>query len=142
MINGPQNCGNDLSYVFFFFFLVVIDTMMLNLFIAVVLEGYISTLNNNTGIISADMLNELVNSWVDYDPEATGWISVKDLIFLVYDVKEPLGKRTLFETEIKEQIKLKLDYLKIKNKPMTNRFVVHEGRNMVVPYSFALDVLK
>jgi hypothetical protein len=25
---------------------------------------------------------------------------------------------------------------------MTNRFVVHEARNMVVPYNFALEVLK
>jgi hypothetical protein len=106
LLNGPQNCGNDLAYLYFAFFLVVIHTMMLNLFIAVVLEGYMATLKDHIGIVSAEMLDDLVDTWVDYDPEATGWISVKDLIFLVYDVREPLGKRTLFETEVKEQIKL------------------------------------
>jgi len=82
--------------------MVVIHTMMLNLFIAVVLEGYMATLKDHIGIVSTEMLDDLVDTWVDYDPEATGWISVKDLIFLVYDVREPLGKRTLFETEVKE----------------------------------------
>jgi len=135
-----MECGTDLAFVYFLFFQIVVCTMTLNLFVAVVLEGYKSTNKEQSGGISFAMLNELVETWVEFDPEASGWISVKDLIFLVFEVKL-LGKRTLFETEVKEQLKLKLEELKRKNKSIENRFVVNEERDMVVPFNFALDVL-
>ena len=51
------------------------------------------------------MLDKLVKAWVEYDPEATGWINLKDVVFLICDVYEPLGKRNYFETEVKEVMK-------------------------------------
>jgi len=77
--------------MYFVFFIVVIQTMMLNLFMAVVIEGFASANKEHTGAVTAEMMNMLVTHWMDYDPDASGWINVKDLIFLVFEVKEPLG---------------------------------------------------
>ena len=121
--------------------------MMLNLFMAVVLEGYCSTNKEHTGAITQEILNLLVEHWVDYDPLATGWIDLKDVIFLIYEVNEPLGKSNLFETEIKEQTRLRLENYLEKNEQIKNkiididkRFVVQKERNMVVPFNFALSM--
>ena len=37
-------------------------------------------------------MDELIDLWQDYDPNATGWISIKKLIFLLYELPPPLGK--------------------------------------------------
>ena len=82
--DGPRECGNFFSYFYFGIFIVVIQMMMLNLFIAVVLEGFSSTNKEHTGAVTSEHFNELIELWVDYDPNATGWIDVRDLIFLIY----------------------------------------------------------
>ena len=74
---------------------------MLNLLIAVVLEGFSSTNKEHTGVVTTDHLNDLITIWQVYDPEARGFIQLKDLIFLIYGLDEPLGKQTEFEQEIK-----------------------------------------
>lgn len=65
---------------------------MLNLLTAVVLEGYSSTNKEHTGAVTSDHFNELIAEWVCYDPNATGWIDVKNLIFLIFGLSEPLGR--------------------------------------------------
>lgn len=66
--NGPKECGNQLAYIYFMMFIIVIHTMMMNLFMAVVLEGYCSTNKEHTGAITQEILSSLVEHWVDYDP--------------------------------------------------------------------------
>lgn len=66
--------------------------MMLNLLTAVVLEGYSSTNKEHTGAVTSEHFNKLIKEWVYYDPNATGWIDVKDIIFLIFGLDEPLGK--------------------------------------------------
>ena len=50
---GPQGCGGKDSYMYFVIFIVVIQMMMLNLFIAVVLEGFSSTNKEHTGVVTS-----------------------------------------------------------------------------------------
>lgn len=78
--------------------------MMLNLFIAVVLEGYSSTNKMHQGAVKSDDYELLLEKWVDYDYNATGWIDVHDLIFLIYELNEPLGRRSEYESDIKDQL--------------------------------------
>jgi len=33
----------------------------------------------------------LIEIWKDYDPNATGWITIKDLIFVMCELLPPLG---------------------------------------------------
>jgi hypothetical protein len=92
-----MECGTSLSYAYFALFIVVIQMMMLNLFIAVVLEGFSSTNKEHTGSVTSEHFNDLIDKWIHYDQEATGWIDVRDLIFLIYELSEPLGRFTEYD---------------------------------------------
>mmetsp|Transcript_35371 Transcript_35371/g.54134 ORF Transcript_35371/g.54134 Transcript_35371/m.54134 type:complete len:301 (+) Transcript_35371:3572-4474(+) len=50
---GPKECGGKEAYIYFGVFIVVIQMMMLNLFIAVVLEGFSSTNKEHTGVVTS-----------------------------------------------------------------------------------------
>ena len=76
---------------------------MLNLFIAVVLEGFSSTNKEHTGVVTSEHFNELLDAWMYYDSSGEGWINVTDVVFLIYELKDPLGKRAEFESEIQDQ---------------------------------------
>jgi hypothetical protein len=71
--------------------------MMLNLFIAVVLEGFSSTNKEHTGVVTSEHFQELLNKWEFYDPHATGFIEVENLIFLIYELPDPLGLNSIYE---------------------------------------------
>ena len=65
--------------------------MMLNLFIAVVIEGFSSTNKEHTGVVTQKDYMNFIDKWLLYDREATGWISLENLIFLMHEIDEPLG---------------------------------------------------
>jgi hypothetical protein len=65
--------------------------IIINLAIAAVIDGLSSARKDHTGIIKKDEINELFIIWSEYDPKATGWIEVTDLIFLLFELPQPLG---------------------------------------------------
>lgn len=64
---------------------------MLNLFIAVVIEGFSSTNKEHTGTVTQKDYQDFINKWLEFDPDATGWINLENLIFLMHKVDPPLG---------------------------------------------------
>jgi hypothetical protein len=68
--------------------------LIMNLSVAAVIEGLDNAKKENMGIVEGDEIEILIDMWQDYDPLATGWISMKDLVFLLYELPPPLGKRT------------------------------------------------
>ena len=58
-------------------------------------------------------------------------------------MRDPLGQKQLFETEIKELRNLMLENIRLKGKQnqLPKLFVVNNDKNMVVPFHFALKVL-
>jgi hypothetical protein len=44
------------------------------------------------GVIEGYVIDDLIDLWKDYDPTASGWISIKNLIFFLYELPPPLGK--------------------------------------------------
>jgi hypothetical protein len=71
--------------------------MMLNLFIAVVLEGFSQVNSQHVGFINSTHFNEFLDKWSFYDKEATGWIKLEDLVFLIFECGSPLGKKNDFD---------------------------------------------
>jgi hypothetical protein len=67
--------------------------LVMNLSVAAVIEGLDSAKKENMGIVEGDEITLLTLLWSDYDPYATGWITMKDLIFLLYELPPPLGRR-------------------------------------------------
>ena len=81
-----------LSYPFFISFTVIVTMLIMNLSVAAVIEGLDTAKKENLGIIQGDEIEELIDYWEDYDPNATGWITMTDLVFLLYELPPPLGK--------------------------------------------------
>lgn len=83
-----------LSYPFFISFTVIVTMLIMNLSVAAVIEGLDTAKKENLGIIQGDEIEMLIDYWQDYDHEATGWITMTDLVFLLYELPPPLGKRS------------------------------------------------
>jgi hypothetical protein len=65
--------------------------IIVNLFLAIVIEGFFEILLENEAIINKSQLFEFLIKWSDYDPEGTGFITFEDLIFLLFELPPPLG---------------------------------------------------
>ena len=80
------------AYPFFFMFVVLSQMVFINLFIAFVLQAYITSYEENCSLITLDDYDHLTSLWSIYDPKARGWIDPQDIAFLVYELVEPLGQ--------------------------------------------------
>ena len=89
-----KQCGTPFSFVFFISFTILVSMLIMNLSVAAVIEGLDNAKKENMGIVEGDEIEILIDMWQDYDPMATGWISMKDLVFLLYELPPPLGKRS------------------------------------------------
>lgn len=78
--------------------------MMLNLFIAVVLEGFTSTNKELTGEVNSEDFAKLIDLWSQFDNKATGWIGINDLCFLVFMLDYPLGHADTYKLEIQSKL--------------------------------------
>jgi len=92
--NVMKGCGTTLSYLFFFSFTILVSMLIMNLSVAAVIEGLDTAKKENMGIVQGDEIEQLIDQWQDYDPDASGWITIKDLVFLLYELPPPLGKRS------------------------------------------------
>ena len=66
--------------------------MMLNLFIAVVLEGFSSANKDFTSAVTNEDYKKFLDTWLEYDPDATGWLTLNDLVFFLNDLPAPFNK--------------------------------------------------
>jgi len=66
----------------------------MNLTVAAVIEGLDTAKKENMGVVQGDDIEMLIDYWQFYDPEARGWIKLTDLVFLLYELPAPLGKKT------------------------------------------------
>ena len=89
--DGIKGCGTNISFFFFISFMILLSMIIMNLSVAAVIEGLAEASKENTGIVSGDQIDILIDRWKDYDKNASGLISYKDLIFLLYEVPPPLG---------------------------------------------------
>ncbi len=86
--NGEANgCGNYwTSMIFFCSYQLLVTFIILNLFIAIILEGFSDIAEDTSLRIDDFMLAKYVKVWKKYDPEATSFISVKNFEEFVIDL--------------------------------------------------------
>ena len=65
--------------------------ILINLFLAVVVGGYIDSKKENEALISPAQMDEFLEKWAEYDPQGTGLLSPEDFAFLIHDLPPPLG---------------------------------------------------
>ena len=66
--------------------------LIMNLSVAAVIEGLDTACKENLGFVEGSQIDDFIELWRDYDPQATGWISINSLIFLLTELPPPLGR--------------------------------------------------
>ncbi len=61
----------------------------MNLSVAAVIEGLETARKENSGVVQGSDIDVLIDLWQGYDPVATGWISVQNLAFFLYELPPP-----------------------------------------------------
>ena len=87
--NG-QGCGNNFAYVYFISFFIVCSFLILNLFVAVIMDNF-DYLTRDWSILGPHHLDEFVRLWSEYDPDAKGRIKHVDVVTLLRKISPPLG---------------------------------------------------
>ena len=65
----------------------------MNLYVAVVLEGFAesSNANDEKNCLKPYQIEEFNERWADYDPNGTGFITNIQLVLILFELKKPLG---------------------------------------------------
>lgn len=122
-------------------FTVVVTMLVMNLSVAAVIEGLDTAKKENMGIVEGDEITLLTLLWSDYDPYATGWITMKDLIFLLYELPPPLGRRLSIMQKGLDDNNME-DGKKSSGSRQQERYLVNEEKRIVMKKVDALDLLK
>jgi hypothetical protein len=85
-------------------------------------------------------VQNLIEQWMEYDPKATGWISVLDFVCLIIELPPPFGDEELTKEWQKES---KADFEAAKKK-MYNKssYYVNEQKRIIVKNKDILKILK
>ncbi|XP_050430003.1 voltage-dependent calcium channel type A subunit alpha-1 isoform X6 [Adelges cooleyi] len=85
-----NECGSNMAYVYFVSFIFFCSFLMLNLFVAVIMDNF-DYLTRDSSILGAHHLDEFVRIWAEYDPNATGKIHYTEMYDMLKNIDPPLG---------------------------------------------------
>ncbi|XP_076258406.1 calcium voltage-gated channel subunit cacophony isoform X4 [Rhynchophorus ferrugineus] len=85
-----KECGSNLAYMYFVSFIFFCSFLMLNLFVAVIMDNF-DYLTRDSSILGAHHLDEFVRIWAEYDPNATGKIHFTEMYDMLKNMDPPLG---------------------------------------------------
>ncbi|KAA0147079.1 hypothetical protein FNF31_07654 [Cafeteria roenbergensis] len=86
-----DGCGNSAAYVYFYSFTIIVTFIFLNLFIAVVLEAFSDTSEEEAMKLKKADFAVLAKAWMTFDPDATCLMPAAKLPSLMRKLKPPLG---------------------------------------------------
>uniref|UniRef100_A0A3P9DLK7 Voltage-dependent calcium channel alpha-1 subunit IQ domain-containing protein n=1 Tax=Maylandia zebra TaxID=106582 RepID=A0A3P9DLK7_9CICH len=82
-------CGSNLAYLYFISFFMLCAYLIINLFIAVIMDNF-EYLTRDWTVLGTHHLDEFKRVWSDYDPEA-GRIKHIDVVTMLRRIQPPLG---------------------------------------------------
>ncbi|XP_054715449.1 voltage-dependent calcium channel type A subunit alpha-1-like [Uloborus diversus] len=111
-------CGSNLAYAFFVSFIFLCSFLMLNLFVAVIMDNF-DYLTRDSSILGAHHLDEYIRVWAEYDPNATGFIHYSEMYDMLRNMDPPLGfgNKCPYRLAYKKLIRM--------NMPLTEEFKVN-----------------
>ncbi|XP_025112114.1 voltage-dependent calcium channel type A subunit alpha-1-like isoform X8 [Pomacea canaliculata] len=83
-------CGLDIAYIYFVVFFFLCSFLMLNLFVAVIMDNF-DYLTRDSSILGPHHLDEYTRVWAEYDPGATGRIHYTDMYEMLRNMEPPVG---------------------------------------------------
>uniref|UniRef100_A0A8C6BQY8 Voltage-dependent N-type calcium channel subunit alpha n=1 Tax=Monodon monoceros TaxID=40151 RepID=A0A8C6BQY8_MONMO len=87
---NAAECGSDFAYFYFVSFIFLCSFLMLNLFVAVIMDNF-EYLTRDSSILGPHHLDEFIRVWAEYDPAACGRISYNDMFEMLKHMSPPLG---------------------------------------------------
>uniref|UniRef100_A0A8C7TYN0 Voltage-dependent N-type calcium channel subunit alpha-1B n=1 Tax=Oncorhynchus mykiss TaxID=8022 RepID=A0A8C7TYN0_ONCMY len=88
--SGGKECGSDFAYFYFVSFIFLCSFLMLNLFVAVIMDNF-EYLTRDASILGPHHLDEFIRVWAEYDPAACGRMTYLDMHEMLRHMSPPLG---------------------------------------------------
>ncbi|KAM4722199.1 voltage-dependent R-type calcium channel subunit alpha-1E [Rhinophrynus dorsalis] len=131
--NENERCGTDLAYVYFVSFIFFCSFLMLNLFVAVIMDNF-EYLTRDSSILGPHHLDEFVRIWAEYDRAACGRIHYTEMYDMLTLMSPPLGlgKRCPNKVAYKRLV--------LMNMPVTEDMTVHFTSTLMALIRTALDI--
>uniref|UniRef100_A0A673X0B9 Voltage-dependent calcium channel type A subunit alpha-1 n=1 Tax=Salmo trutta TaxID=8032 RepID=A0A673X0B9_SALTR len=89
-LGGQECCGTDFAYCYFVSFIFFSSFLMLNLFVAVIMDNF-EYLTRDSSILGPHHLDEFVRVWGEYDRAACGRIHYTAMYEMLTHMSPPLG---------------------------------------------------
>ncbi|TMS20123.1 putative voltage-dependent R-type calcium channel subunit alpha-1E [Larimichthys crocea] len=126
-------CGSDFAYFYFVSFIFFSSFLMLNLFVAVIMDNF-EYLTRDSSILGPHHLDEFVRIWGEYDRAACGRIHYTDMYEMLTNMSPPLG--------LGKKCPSKLAYkrLVLMNMPVDEDMSVHFTSTLMALIRTALEV--
>ncbi|CAL8308262.1 unnamed protein product [Lota lota] len=126
-------CGTDFAYFYFVSFIFFSSFLMLNLFVAVIMDNF-EYLTRDSSILGPHHLDEFVRIWGEYDRAACGRIHYTDMYQMLTNMSPPLG--------LGKKCPSKLAYkrLVLMNMPVDEGMKVHFTSTLMALIRTALEV--
>ncbi|XP_037707101.1 voltage-dependent N-type calcium channel subunit alpha-1B [Choloepus didactylus] len=117
---NASECGSDFAYFYFVSFIFLCSFLMLNLFVAVIMDNF-EYLTRDSSILGPHHLDEFTRVWAEYDPAACGRISYNDMFEMLKHMSPPLGlgKKCPARVAYKRLVRMNMP---ISNEDMTVHF--------------------
>merc|ERR1712100_761 len=98
------------AILFFTTFTLIVTFVIMNMFIAIIVEGFQEMTSPGTCALSKEQFEEFCGIWSQFDPNATYKISMNDLEPLLLAIPAPLGFGSKFRAhngagKMKDEIK-------------------------------------
>ncbi|KAM9322783.1 voltage-dependent N-type calcium channel subunit alpha-1B [Pholidichthys leucotaenia] len=128
-----EECGSDFAYFYFVSFIFLCSFLMLNLFVAVIMDNF-EYLTRDASILGPHHLDEFIRVWAEYDPAACGRICYQDMYKLLRFISPPLGlgKKCPSRVAYKRLVRM--------NMPIADDNTVHFTSTLMALIRTALDI--
>jgi len=92
--NGPNGCGEAITgYPYFITFNLLVSLILMNLIVAVVLDGFHSVQQLEIALIFDIQMEKLGSLWRRIDTGLTGYMEYTDALHMLRSIPEPVGFR-------------------------------------------------
>ncbi|XP_074527145.1 calcium channel, voltage-dependent, N type, alpha 1B subunit, a [Halichoeres trimaculatus] len=128
-----KQCGSDFAYFYFVSFIFLCSFLMLNLFVAVIMDNF-EYLTRDSSILGPHHLDEFIRVWAEYDPAACGRIKYLDMYQMLLHMSPPLGlgKKCPPRVAYKRLVKM--------NMPIADDNTVHFTSTLMALIRTALEI--
>eukprot|EP00118_Oscarella_pearsei_P018263 m.186452 g.186452 ORF g.186452 m.186452 type:complete len:181 (+) comp39348_c0_seq18:1500-2042(+) len=110
--DSPGSCGNGFSYFYFVSFIVLCSFLIINLFLAVILDNF-DYLTRDRSILGPQDLDNFIDVWKTFDPEGSGRIHHEQVVPLLQKLEPPLGLGTCCPNRLAYRVSLRLPALRL-----------------------------